>query len=157
MSRKRMIHAKVLLPNGKTEVFLLAKKISKGLYWDYKMSGDKSVFRMLKGCYITVPISQYNDKRQAKMVVGKILAIFWRSTVPETLFTRSQFVTEEHLTQSMHECYRYLRHDYDRASKVRIFLSLAYWKFKAKPRRKVSRKTEGANKWQTTKKMRTTC
>lgn len=127
-----MIHVKVLLPNGNTAVYLLAKKISKGLYWDYKMSGNKSVFQMLKGCYITVPISQYNEKRQAKMTTGKIMAVFWKHRKKEALFTRSQFVTEEHLARSLKECYKYLRHDYDKVSRGRIFLSLAYWKFKAK-------------------------
>lgn len=129
---KGMIHVKVLLPNGKTAIYLLAKKISKGLYWDYKMSGNKSVFQMLKGCYITVPISQYNEKRQAKMTTGKIMAVFWKHRKKEALFTRSQFVTEEHLARSLKECYRYLRHDYDRMSRGRIFLSLAYWKFASK-------------------------
>lgn len=129
---KSMIHVKVLLPNGKTQVFLLAKKISKGLYWDYKINGDKGVFQMLKGCYITVPVSQYNDKRQAKMTTGKVLAVFWKHRQDSVLFTRSQFVTEDHLLESLKECYRYLRHDYDKVSRVRIFLSLAYWKLKAK-------------------------
>ena len=129
---KGMIHVKVLLPNGKTAIYLLAKKISKGLYWDYKMSGNKSVFQMLKGCYITVPISQYNEKRQAKMTTGKIMAVFWKHRQDGTLFTRSQFVTEEHLARSLKECYKYLRHDYDKVSRGRILLSLAYWKIKAK-------------------------
>lgn len=129
---KSMIHVKVLLPNGETRVFLLAKKISKGLYWDYKINSNKGVFQMLKGCYIIVPISQYNDKRKAKMTTGKVLAVFWEHRQDSTLFTRSQFVTEDHLLESLKECYRYLRHDYDNVSRCRIFLSLAYWKFKAK-------------------------
>ena len=87
---------------------------------------------MLKGCYITVPVSQYNDKRQAKMTTGKVLAVFWKHRQDSTLFTRSQFVTEDHLLENLKECYRYLRHDYDKVSRGRIFLSLAYWKIKAK-------------------------
>lgn len=86
---------------------------------------------MLKGCYITVPISQYNDNRQAKMTTGKVLAVFWKHRQDGVLFTRSQFVTEEHLLESLKECYRYLRHDYDKVSRGRIFLSLAYWKIRA--------------------------
>lgn len=122
-----MIHVKVLLPDGDKKIFLLSKKIANALDWDYK-NGDRSGFRKLRGCYITVPISQYNDKRQAKMTTGRILSVFWKHRRIGTLFTRSQFVTEEHLEQSLMECYRYLRHDYTVISRVRIFFSLAHWK-----------------------------
>ena len=122
-----MIHVKVLLPDGDKKIFLLSKKIANALDWDYK-NGDRSGFRKLRGCYITVPISQYNDKRQAKMTTGRILSVFWKHRWIGTLFTRSQFVTEEHLEQSLIECYQYLRHDYTVISRVRIFFSLAHWK-----------------------------
>lgn len=133
MNKKRNpIYVLVKLPNGKVEEYLLSKKLEKALYMEWRIYKSRSVFFKLKGDFVNVPVSQYDENGNARIAVGQIIWVGWSKRNYETLFTRSQFVTKDHLRESMKNCYRYLRHDYKLASRISIWLSLFHWKLKLK-------------------------
>lgn len=131
MRKKRNpIYVLVKLPGGRIEKYLLSKKLEKALYVEWSIHKRRAVFFKIKGNLINVPVSQYDQKGNAKIAVGQIIWVGWEKRDYGTLFTRSQFVTKEHLKKSLTDCYRYLRHDYKAASRILIWLSLLYWKIK---------------------------
>lgn len=107
------------------------QQLSKQLAKQNNQKYEPDLYKILNNRYINVPLTPYFGHKKGIIGVGKIIRFDFKYVQSDLLCTRSQFIEPDQLKHLL-RAYHYLRHDYNKYSRLNIFVDLWNWKAQLK-------------------------